>query len=67
MFLIAMTDLRENLGWLVGSIATTIAMAGGFISSGVVFFASKVIEVFAAKLVLMKIAVGEYTLAQKET
>lgn len=32
-----MTDLRENLGWLVGSIATAIAMAvGWFISSGVV-------------------------------
>lgn len=32
-----MTDLRDNLGWLVGSIATAIAMAiGWFISSGVV-------------------------------
>ena len=32
-----MTDLRENLGWLIGSIATAIAMAvGWFISSGVV-------------------------------
>jgi len=32
-----MTDIRENLGWLVGSIATAIAMAVGWlISSGVV-------------------------------
>jgi len=32
-----MTDLRENLGWLIGSTATAIAMAiGWFISSGVV-------------------------------
>ena len=35
--LVVMTDLRENLGWLVGSIATAVAMAvGWFISSGVV-------------------------------
>ena len=33
---VSMTDLRENLGWLVGSIATAVAMAiGWFISSGV--------------------------------
>lgn len=32
-----MTDLRENLGWIIGSIVTAIAMAvGWFISSGVV-------------------------------
>lgn len=32
-----MTDLRENLGWLIGSIATAIAMAFGWLtSSGVV-------------------------------
>jgi len=33
----AMADIRENLGWLIGSIATAIAMIiGWFISSGVV-------------------------------
>ena len=32
-----MTDLRENLGWVIGSIATAIAMAVGWvISTGVV-------------------------------
>lgn len=32
-----MTDLRENLGWVIGSIATAIAMAVGWLtSSGVV-------------------------------
>lgn len=35
--MIAMTDLQENLGWIIGSIATVIAMAiGWFLSSGVV-------------------------------
>jgi hypothetical protein len=35
VFLIAITDLQENLGWIIGSIATAIAMAiGWFISSG---------------------------------
>jgi len=31
VFLIAMTDLRENLGWIIGSIATAIAMTFGWI------------------------------------
>lgn len=37
MFLIAMTNLQDNLAWIIGSIATALAMAiGWFISSGAV-------------------------------
>ena len=37
MFLITMNDLRENLGWIIGSIVTAVAMTVGWLlESGVV-------------------------------
>ena len=47
-----MTDLRENLGWLIGSIVTTIAMAIGWFISSEMFIAlvSVLVGFFASYL-----------------
>jgi len=57
---VVMTDLRENLGWLIGSIATTIAVAiGWFISSEIFIALVSVLVGFLASYLLQ-------TLTQKK-